>query len=674
MTNWSPFPYLLKNIQGSYGSEAYGAAIGRGLCFGIGNTFWQKRFSATLAPLAEMSYNPPSFGDPLSKLVIANISAGLITNGPVAINTTLNIAAGINFVAAVGSDSTSAPDTMDYYDLTDPSQAVLLSKNSLPGGNVGNHKANANAIGQVLFAVNPATGTNYIFVINGNNGVAAYALSGGVTPPPKLLSQPNNLRILQGSSGTMGVTVDQVATVTWFKGTNPPVNTGISGLTFAINNAQLSSAGDYFVIASNANGSITSQVAHVAIGIANDNYSLAQAWAATPGNVNYPYVTADGGPNTPNERQFAYNALSNQLIVVRCPPASTAYTLWVVDGTTGTNLYTLNTTGIIHEGPSEVAGSNPIDLVGAAAADDGSIYICSESPNASGGSVGDTTKMFHLFRWSNSAASTLPTLVYEGDPSSQIVGVNLRWGDVLACRGAGANTELILNSQDGVYGALLRPTDATLTTFTNFGFFDSAGGGSIGRSIQFGPTNTVYEKRKGVSLVYSRYDTNTQSSLAIGSVPSSGTLGGVFVDSAHKLAVGVDFVGSPSKPDAVSVYEVSDPSSPLFINSYSFPANQVANANVICETIVSGSRVFALDANNGLMAFNIIPPVNSMVLHITPAGANVNLSWGNSEAILQGTASLQAPITWTDLAGPGLTSSSQSASGPYQYYRLIQRF
>lgn len=42
-----------------------------------------------------------------------------------------------------------------------------------------------------------------------------------------------------------------------------------------------------------------------------------------------------------------------------------------------------------------------------------------------------------------------------------------------------------------------KPLDATLNAFTNYCFFDSSGGGSIGRSVQFGATNTVYEKRKG---------------------------------------------------------------------------------------------------------------------------------------------------------------------------------
>ena len=98
---------------------------------------------------------------------------------------------------------------------------------------------------------------------------------------------------------------------------------------------------------------------------------------------------------------MAYNALSNQLVVIHCPPSSTAYTNYAVDGTSGALLYILNTAGIIHMGGSEIPGSNPIDEVGSAAADDGALYVASESPNASGGLNGLTDKMMHIYRWAD---------------------------------------------------------------------------------------------------------------------------------------------------------------------------------------------------------------------------------------------------------------------------------
>lgn len=669
-TNWTETGYLLQNIQGSYGSEAYGTTIGRSLQFGSSGTFWQKRYNgAAGGPVAEMSYNP---GGGLAALLAANTTAQLFTNGPVGVNPTLNVLAGINFAGAAGSDSATSPDTLDYYDITDPTQAILLSRKSLPGANSSNHKANGSAIGQVIFGANPVTGSNYLFAIDANNGIVAFVLSGGSTPPPKLIGQPNNLRVLQGGSGSLSIVADQPVTVLWFKGTNSPIDTGARGGSFNLLAAQPGDAGDYFAIATNINGAVTSSVASVTVSLAADNYSLTQTWAATPDDANFPYVTAGGGASTPNERSFAYNALSNQLIVVRCPPATTACTVWVVDANTGANLYTLNTTGVVHEGSSEVVGSNPIDLLAVAVADDGAIYISNESPNASGGQSGDETKLLHIYRWSNSSPTTVPTVVYEGDPSGAPAGINNRWGDVLVARGSGTNTELALNSVDGAYGAVLKPTDATLATFTNYWFFDSSGGGSIGRSIQFGTNNTILEKRKSTALVYSHYDLTNQNSDAFLSINSPATLGGAYVDSARHLLTGVDFIGgttTPATPDAVALYDISDPSSPMLIGHYSFPANAVANANAICQTVIAGSRIFALDSNNGLVAFSINPPANALALNISPAGSSVKLSWGNPSAILQGTSTLNPP-SWSDLSSVGQTNLSLPAVDSRQFYRL----
>jgi hypothetical protein len=677
MTNWTQTGSLLQNTAGSYGSEVYGTTVGRSLQFGTGNTFWQKRFNGTAgAPLAEMSYNG---GGGLAVLALANTSPGIFTNGPLAVSPTLNVAATLNFVGGVGSDNSSTKDTLDYYDFTDPSQAVFLSKNSFPQGNALFHKGNGSGIGQVIFGYNPGTGQNYIFAIDGNNGVAAYTLDGGVTPPPRILAQSHNLKLLEGGSGTLSVVLDQPVTGEWFKGTNPAVSTGVLGVSYDFNNVQTSAVGDYFMIATNLNGAVTSQVMRVTVSLKNDNYTLTQAWGAGPGTSgnpgSWPYVSSDGGANTPNERAFAYNALSNQLIVVKCAPGSSTYTVSVVDAATGTRLYTLNTAGVIHEGPSEVSGSNPIDLVGATAADDGAIYICCESPNASGGAGGASAAKFHLYRWANSAPTTAPVVVFEGDPSSQPAGINERWGDVLAARGSGTNTEIFLNSQSGTYGAVLKPLDATLAAFTNYWFYDVSGGGSIGRSVQFGPTNSVFEKRKSASLVMSAYTLTNQSSVTLLGIDSPSTLGGVAVDLTHHLAAGVDFVGSltaPFKPDAVALYDISETTSPMLIGHYNFPSNEVANANVICQTIISGNRVYALDANNGMLAFYINPPVNSMIIHTAQSAANINLSWGNAEAILQGTPTLN-PSSWTDLTTAGQTNFVQPTSALSQYYRLIQR-
>jgi hypothetical protein len=324
-----------------------------------------------------------------------------------------------------------------------------------------------------------------------------------------------------------------------------------------------------------------------------------------------------------------------------------------VNATSGAFLYTLDTSTIAHQGTSEVSGQNAIDLVAAAVADDGAVYISSASPNASGGQLGDTTKMFRLYMWSNSSPTTVPVTVFQGDPSSTPPGLNYRWGDVMAARGSGTNTELILDSNDGQYGAVLRPMDATMTQFTNSYFFASGGGGSIGRSIQHGTNNTFYQKRKGASLILSSYNVTNQTSLSTSVTDFTATLGGVAVDTTRNLAIGVDFVGSttaPLKPDAVALYDISVAGSPLLIARYNFPSNQVGNANFICQTVVTGNRVYSLDANNGLMAFTILPPQQNMALGVALAGGNAVLSWGTNVtgATLQTTPAI-APTSWIDV-------------------------
>src|ERR1043165_7809263 len=284
--------------------------------------------------------------------------------------------------------------------------------------------------------------------------------------------------------------------------------------------------------------------------------------------------------------------------------------------------------------------------------------------------------MMRVYRWANTDPSTVPVQVFAGDPASQSAGLNFRWGDVLTARGSGTNTELFLNSFDGTLGAVLKPTDATLNTFTNYWFTDVAGGGSSGRSVEVGTSNTVFEKRKGTILVKSSYDLVSNAALAILSTPPSDTLGGVWVDTQHNIMAGVDFIGNNAGPDAVALYDITEPGSPMLLTRLNFqPSPNVANANVICTTILAGSRGWSLDANNGLVAFNI----NGPTLSIVQDGSKAILSWGLFAGYtLQATPSLTAPVTWTNVAPPaaiftvnGKYTVTNSISGAGLYYRLV---
>ena len=124
------------------------------------------------------------------------------------------------------------------------------------------------------------------------------------------------------------------------------------------------------------------------------------------------YITSTGAAGSPNERTIAFNALSNQLLVVKGPAALASLRIFVLDADTGTYLYDLNKSGITTSGT--------LTLVGIGVADDGAVYAASVAPN------NNTT--FKVYRWANTHPSTVPQLIWGTGSSGRNVQPDLRFG------------------------------------------------------------------------------------------------------------------------------------------------------------------------------------------------------------------------------------------------------
>jgi len=674
---WTPKGYVLQNNLG-------GAGIGQSLQFGLGSTFWQKRYQVGGAPLVQSSFDLNEPDPALAPIVLSPSGQPLFTNGPVGINFTFNLAAAINFTAAPAT-AAATPDELILYDLANPSTPVVLNRYNFPINRV----PNANAIAQVVFGTNATLATNYVFALDANNGIMGFTLSSGPLPPPLILAQPRNQRVVAGAGFSLGVVLDSRADVQWQKQsgagfTNVPaaLNPTATNTAYAVNSSAVSDSGNYRVIAANSSGAVTSIVASVLVSLPQDNYSLSPIWVAAPPG----YVSSDGGPNTPRERAIAYNALSNQLLVVRCPvqgnPSTAVPEIHVVDANTGTELYTMDMTGVFPGTESEVAGSNPLNLCAIAAADDGNIYACNEVPNGGGGAVIPAdSKLFRVYRWTNSAPTTPAVQIFAGDPAGQTT-INLRWGDVMTVRGSGTNTEILFDDQaQGFFAGILRPTDATLNTFTNYPLTLTAGPGSIGRSIQFQTGTNFWQKRKGLALFLTGFNTAAQTTVQIANYNNFPlTLGGVAVDPVRNLAIGVDFTGNAtSLPDALALYEITDPNAPMLISRYNFPITpQVGNVNFVCSTVIGGNKVFSLDGNNGIVAFTLVPPGSPRPsLNIARSGATVLLSWPTNQTgfTLQANPSVAAPTNWTNVSTGTIVGDQYivtNALDTASFFRLIK--
>jgi len=611
----------------------FGGSIGRSLQFGSGNTFWQKRKAS---PLQWSSYDlATQTSTPLNSYDVFPDSTG-----PVTMHFPSNLLASIDFAT-----TTASPDMLSLYEISDLTTPLLLGSYPFPTNRQGNN----NFIGQIVF------GGGKVFAVDGNNGIMGLEIqSGSVMNPPVVLTQPRGFRAVAGQGGALSVVATDVGTYQWQKdGTNIA---GATTNTLSFGSLQLSDAGTYRVVLSNSVGVTISSNAVVIVESPDDFHTLSQIWSLAPNSRPYLPLDGDAQGRTPLYRSIAYNALSNHVYIVSRTGPSAGLTINVLDASTGADLYQLNTNGI---------ADGAIVLLGIAVADDGAIYAANMD---AGGVAGPAT--YKLYRWADSDPATVPVNVFSGEPAN--LAAPVRWGDTLAVRGSGINTEVLIDSNQGLNGALLKPVDSSMTLFTNSPFTASYPQPPIGRSLQFGSGNTFWQKRSGNSLRLSSYNLAGQSSTLLSNFTAfPNSVGPVALDASRNLLAGIIFAGGTAIPDSVGLADITDLSEPLFLAKYNFPTNSRPNGNLIGQVIFAGTNVYAVDGNNGIVAFTILPPGFSatLTLRIERSGSDVILSWTDPNAILQATPSL-TPINWSDISTPGQTSKVESAATGMKFYQL----
>lgn len=645
-------------------------AIGKSLEFDFGSAgYWQKHKSGYLVRNSFDTNTPGDFGFPNIAYSIVTIYSNNFGNGiyGLGVNSALNLAAGVST-----NGTLTVADKLNLYDISTPGAPLLLAQYSFPTTPAN---ANGNFISHTFFASNSVYGS-IVFSLDGNNGIMAFQVKSGPLEPPSFTTQPQNLRLLEGGSGSMSAATLEPADLQWQKNggsgfTNVVDQTNAS---FIITNAQLADAASYRVIATNViSGAGTSSVAIATVTLIRDTFQLSQVWGKVIGSETYLTVGANA---TPFQRSLGFSTKANQLFVINRTSSSGGLSVNVLDPDTGTKLYELNTNGISLPAFTPYSTDSLI-LVSLGVADDGAIY----AGNVSMANNTTTNAIFRLWRWADSDSNTLPQLVYEGEPANS--ALSLRWGDVMHVRGSGVNTEIILDCQRSAIlsgASVLTPVNSSMTAFTNKPFLHSYGTVTIGRSIQFGLANTVWQKSYGGAFTLSSYNLIAQNSSILtnisGVYPS--TLGGLFIHPKYSLAVGVNFNGvANTSPDKLNLYEISIPGAPLLLGTYDFPTNHVANDNHITHAVYGAGKVFALNANNGIVALELIGPE----LAIQSDGTDVILSWFTNQYdyTLQRAPLLTntSPGYWANegsapanIGTKYFVTNNVSSTGTNQFYRL----
>ena len=124
----------------------------------------------------------------------------------------------------------------------------------------------------------------------------------------------------------------------------------------------------------------------------------------------------------------------------------------------------------------------------------------------------------------------------------------------------------------------------------------------------------------------------------------------------------------------MELYDASNPDgAPVLLDSVLFASANEHTVNY-GNVLISSNRVFALEPNNGVVAFYIQPPAPAAVLQINRTGNQIVLTWSTALTgyVLEATATLPA-TTWTivphEVVGNQNTATVPTTSAR-QFFRL----
>ncbi|MEW6159557.1 MAG: immunoglobulin domain-containing protein [Verrucomicrobiota bacterium] len=327
-------------------------------------------------------------------------------------------------------------------------------------------------------------------------------------------------------------------------------------------------------------------------------------WQIAPGDREY--VTAD---NT--QRGLAYNPATGHVLVVN---RAGGISVRILNARTGEeildefgapkvlNLMDADGNGII------VGGFFLLNMIGVA--DDGAIYAGNLSLNTA-------TTNFKVYRWESEDAPA--TLAFDGDPA--FGAPTGRWGDTFDVRGAGNSTQVLIGvGGTATVAAILTTTDGK--NFSSTPISNATSSGALG--VAFGEGNTFWTKKSNQALRHVQFDLNTGQGTLLHSYSTTEFPAGGSPIGVSGTRLGAVVIATP---DTFQLFDISNLSSPpSLVDSELFPTDN-ANGNgvgaVDFGTDATGDMVFALDTNNGIVAYEIVKGATPVTIITPPANLTV---------------------------------------------------
>ena len=283
------------------------------------------------------------------------------------------------------------------------------------------------------------------------------------------------------------------------------------------------------------------------------------------------------------QRGMTYNSANNHVYVV---DRNGGTFVRVIDGDSGALLSSLDTTGV-------AGGTFTLNMIDVA--DDGAIYAANL----------DTTGGLNVYRWANEGAA--PTVAFSGATGLP------RAGDSFAVKGAGASTQIIASGSGSTGFARFQTVDGLNFTGGIVPVTGAAAGG-FRLGLDFVSDNTAIGKQTGTDI----NDVGVGGGAAnVNSVNSLGEAPLAF-DSNNGLLATVDINSSD-----VRLYDGTDltvlTSTGFMDIKTNLTVASIANGNGTGDlkfgTGPAGDlRLYALNSNNGIQAFSVVPEPTSLAL------------------------------------------------------------
>ncbi|MBA4149869.1 MAG: hypothetical protein H0X66_17280 [Verrucomicrobia bacterium] len=346
------------------------------------------------------------------------------------------------------------------------------------------------------------------------------------------------------------------------------------------------------------------------------SYELSPVWSIPAETPGYDWIFTNS-----TQRGLAYNAATGNLLTTSRYPATNA-AVYIHASSDGTHLGNLSTVNVF-------ADINfPLNMI--AVADDGVIYACNLTIDSAHADIIGNTGPFRLYRWANESAE--PTVAYVGDPSDEDEILNhRRFGDSLSVRGSGVDTEILVGTRAG--RIVIRFTTADGTNFApqKISAPDLTAVNNT-MTIAFGSGNTFWIKSQINAtlrpLQHFSFDPVTTNAILIQNYTNAVFVGGPLgFDAARNLLGLIDTIGHELR-----LFKVTESGLIQQGTTHSLGINR--NGNSTGAVAFSNNRVFVLDTDNGITAFNLTStPLVPFSTSVSAQTGEVTVSWQSQAGI-----------------------------------------